>query len=321
MARGSQLPFITPIFFKPGGKDSFRLIFQILTPNNCHSHILAIGAALSAFYGRIIRCLYGQHPVIVLVSEEKGVGKTFAMKSCLWAVSSLQHIFNNMSSAEYIMSKAAGTSLLIGLEDTHSVAKEEKLFVGIFDGAWSGTRTHGAREPIAEFMVSTNLTERTERHADHCLFIKFSKWDHLIAAEEKNELSRKFKKVVSDGQDSLSPLDYVASHSSYIFSNLYKSRLDENCSLVQQAMSCKARTARNYAFALNMVELLFDQFPEEFATLEMTWESFKQFLISSLLPSTKNLHAEKEDHHKLVDEFLKALLIHSSDWNVSQVIF
>jgi hypothetical protein len=85
---------------------------------------------MSAFFGRIIRATYGQHPIAVLLSEEKGVGKTFALKQALWMTASLNHIYNNSTSPEYILSKAATTTLLLGLEDTASTSKEERLFVG-----------------------------------------------------------------------------------------------------------------------------------------------------------------------------------------------
>jgi hypothetical protein len=73
-------------------------------------------------------------------------GKTFIMKTCLWAFSSLTHLYNNSTSAEYVLSKAASTTLLIGLEDSMSVAKEEKLFVSIFDDAVYATKSEGSKQ-------------------------------------------------------------------------------------------------------------------------------------------------------------------------------
>jgi hypothetical protein len=105
---------MTALDFHFGGKEAFRKLFSIVTPNNVCQCLLAYGAAMSAFYGRVIRTLYGQCPIIVLLSEEKGLGKTFLLKQCLWAVSHLSHVYNNATTAEYVLSKASSTTLLIG---------------------------------------------------------------------------------------------------------------------------------------------------------------------------------------------------------------
>ena len=53
------------------------------------------------------------------------------MRALLWATSRVSHSFSNSTSPEYILSKASTTTLLIGLDDTSSVAKEEKIFVAV----------------------------------------------------------------------------------------------------------------------------------------------------------------------------------------------
>ena len=95
--------------------------------------ILALAFGFVSFYGQIIRKVHGQVPVIVLLSQEKGLGKTSCMKAVLWATSRVANSYNNSTSPEFILSKAATTTLLIGLDDTSSAAKEEKIFVAVFD--------------------------------------------------------------------------------------------------------------------------------------------------------------------------------------------
>ena len=80
-----------------GGKEAFKKIFTILTPNNEFNFLLGLGAALSSFHGRIIRSIHGNTPVIALISEGKGLGKTTVMQSLMWATSRIHQIYNNPS--------------------------------------------------------------------------------------------------------------------------------------------------------------------------------------------------------------------------------
>ena len=125
--------------FKCGGKAAFRRLFDVMIPNNEILCALAYSAAISAVYGKIISSLYGQHPIIVLASQEKGLGKTSLLKQCLWAVPDPKMIYNNTTSNEYILAESSQSTLLIGLEDTTSMTKEEKLLVGVFEDAQYGT--------------------------------------------------------------------------------------------------------------------------------------------------------------------------------------
>ena len=124
-------PYLENLPIRFGGKESLKQYFKILVPGNAKQCILALGAAFASFYGQVIRAVHGQVPVIVLLSEEKGLGKTSCMRALLWATSRVAHSFNNSTSPEYILSKASTTTLLIGLDDTSSVAKEEKIFVAV----------------------------------------------------------------------------------------------------------------------------------------------------------------------------------------------
>ena len=302
-----------------GGKEALKQYFKILVPGNEIQSILALGAAMSSFYGQVIRAVHGQVPIIVLLSEEKGLGKTSCMQSVLWATSRLNQAFNNTSSAEYILSKASTTTLLIGLDDTSSVAKEEKIFVSVFDRATYGTKAEGAKESLAEFIISTNNIHRTERLADRCLFLLFKKRDGGSSSqEEKNEAFARFNSVVSDKKPS--PIDYCSSHTPYIYSDLYKSRLNHNMKLVQEVLECKPRTARSYAFALNFVDLLYDEFPGEFISLGITRQDIDTFLKNDMLPAVKELHAEPEDHHKVISRWLRGLLRQAEDWTLSDCL-
>ena len=82
---------------KLGGKDAMKKFFSILCPQNEYNCVLGLGAAMSSFHGRIIRAVHGQVPVICLISEGKGLGKTTVMKSLMWATSRISQIYNNPS--------------------------------------------------------------------------------------------------------------------------------------------------------------------------------------------------------------------------------
>lgn len=62
----------------------------------------------------------------------------------------------------------------------------------------------------------------------------------------------------------------------------YRNRLDENCKFVEEKTEFKGRTSRNYAFVMNMVGLLMDEFPEEFENLGMNWTTFLQYEMFSI---------------------------------------
>ena len=313
-------PILDDINVQFGGKEALRQYFKIMVPGNKVQCILALGAAFSSFYGQIIRAVHGQVPITVLFSEEKGLGKTSCMQSVLWATSRVSATYNNSSSAEYILSKAATTTLLIGLDDTSSTTKEEKIFVSVFDQATYGTKSEGAKGSLAEFIISTNNIHRTERLADRCIFIVFKKWlgGSSSSQQEKNEAFMRFNAVVSDKKPS--PIDYVASHASYIYSDLYKDRLNKNMKMVQEELECKSRTARSYAFALNFVDLLYDEFPEEFLRLGITRHEIDTYLKTHMFPTVKDLHAEPEDHHKVISRWLRALLKQAEDWTISECL-
>ena len=80
-----------------GGKEAFKKIFTILTPNNEYNFLLGLGASLSSFHGRIVRSIHGNTPVIGLISEGKGLGKTTCMQTLMWATSRIKQIYNNPS--------------------------------------------------------------------------------------------------------------------------------------------------------------------------------------------------------------------------------
>ena len=127
--------FIEDLDIKFGGKETLRQFFSVMVPGNHMQSIMALGAAMSNFYGQVIRSKFGQVPIIVLLSESKGTGKSSTMKSVMWATSRCAQIFNNPSSAEFILSKASSTTLMIGLDDNQSISKEEKIFISVFDRA------------------------------------------------------------------------------------------------------------------------------------------------------------------------------------------
>ena len=128
----------------------------------------------------------------------------------------------------------------------------------MFDKATYGTKGEGAKESLAPFIVSTNNLHRTERLADRCVFIVFKKGDQgeAMSQQEKNEAFTRFNKVVSDRKSS--PIDFVAAHSQYIYTDLFKSRLNRNMKMVEEILECKGRTARSYGLGLTFVDLLFD---------------------------------------------------------------
>lgn len=182
------------------------------------------------------------------------------------------------------------------------------------------------------------MTIRNERLSDRVLFVKFRRWDHLISNEEKNEMTRKIKSIVGDKKPS--PLDFVAGLASYIYSDLYKERLNKYSEIVQNQLEVKARTSRNYCFALVFVELLFDLFEEELREVKLTREGFSHYLTTEFLPSIKPFHEEAEDHikvcsalyynvisyttvvfeFKVITRWLKAILKMTEEWEVSQCL-
>jgi hypothetical protein len=127
---------------------------------------------------------------------------------------------------------------------------------------------------FSEFIVSTNRIDRTERHSVRCLFIRFQKWDHLVSEEKRNEMARSYNAIIGEKKDT--PIDYVASFINYIYSEKYKDRLNHNAAIVARALECKGRTSRSYALAMNFVDLLFDEFPNEMRSLNMTLPEFEE---------------------------------------------
>jgi hypothetical protein len=106
------------------------------------------------------------------------------------------------------------------------------------------------------------------------IFNRFRTWDHTVSAEDQNTLPRRYKSII--GENKPCPVDYLVSLTSYLFTQGYKDRLDHCTELVRTKMECKSRTARNYGFVMAMVWLIFDEFPAELASLNMSWESFER---------------------------------------------
>ena len=127
--------FLQSLDIKFGGKEAMRQYFTVMVPGNQMQSLLALGAAMSSFYGQVIRSKFGQLPITVLLSESKGTGKSSTMKAVMWATSRCSFIYNNPSSAEFILSKASSTTLMIGLDDNQSISKEERIFISVFDRA------------------------------------------------------------------------------------------------------------------------------------------------------------------------------------------
>ena len=127
--------FLESLDIKFGGKEALRSYFTCMVPGNEMQSFLALAAAMSSFYGQIIRSKFGQLPITVLLSESKGTGKSSTMKAVMWATSRCSYIFNNPSSAEYILSKASSSTLMVGLDDNQSLSKEERIFISVFDRA------------------------------------------------------------------------------------------------------------------------------------------------------------------------------------------
>ena len=150
------------------------------------------------------------------------------------------------------------------------------------------------------------------------MFILFRQWDHLLSSDEKNELTRKVKTIVSDRKES--PIDFVASLAWYIYSEQYKKRLDKNSATVQEVMEVKARTSRNYAFAMTFCDLIFDEFEAELRERGLTREGFDQYITSDFLPSIKSLHSEPDDHIKQITRYLRAVLKMAEAWDISECL-
>jgi hypothetical protein len=117
---------------------------------------------------------------------------------------------------------------------------------------------HIILHPLLSLLVASGLQTGLSSCFIHN---RFSKWDHLVTGEERNEMTRRYKLVVGDKKRC--PLDYVSSFASYVYSPIYKERLDHNTSIVLDHLDCKGRTARSYAFAMTFVNLIFDEFPLE----------------------------------------------------------
>ena len=148
-------PSLRELYFKFGGKDCYEKLFDILSPGNHWQSVIGYAAGMSCTFSQIIRKKFGQHPVVVVVSPEKGVGKSYLMKAVLYAYSDTAFIFNNNTTNEYILWLADRTSMIIGLEDTSKVNKEQQLLVSLFDSASCGLKGDGLSQSKAEFFIST----------------------------------------------------------------------------------------------------------------------------------------------------------------------
>ena len=105
---------------KDGGKEAFRTLFSKLNYNTDGedleeadnnekrwAFILAMSWTLSANFHQIIRAKHtqGQFPVKVIVSEEKGTGKSWCLDKCLWVGSDQEFKLCARSSEQLIKHK------------------------------------------------------------------------------------------------------------------------------------------------------------------------------------------------------------------------
>ena len=78
----SRRPKFVDIPYLDRGRDVMAECFNHLTPGNPWQSVLTMGSALSCIYGPLIRMTWrSQFPAIILHSEEKGTGKTSALRS------------------------------------------------------------------------------------------------------------------------------------------------------------------------------------------------------------------------------------------------
>ena len=144
-------------------------------------------------------------------------------------------------------------SLVIGLEDTCAVNKEQKLLVSLFEQASCGLKGEGLSRSKAEFIISTNLEEREERHVERILHIPMIKQEDLNCTEAM-EASQRYKSVVKEEDGCEKPLDFVISQSSLVHRDEYAEELTKNTQWMMELLFHeKFRTSRNYAHALVMV--------------------------------------------------------------------
>ena len=109
--------------------------FNYICPNNEWQTVLTMGCALAAIYGPLIRLTHrAQFPSFIILSTEKGTGKTSMLRQAMFLASSQDLVFNSDSSAETLEVIGSKTTSIVAIDDLSSLPKEERLVVSAFEG-------------------------------------------------------------------------------------------------------------------------------------------------------------------------------------------
>ena len=308
-----------------GGKAAFRTLFPKLKYETLPDEIanfkrwqflFSIAYSCSANYAPIIRAKYtqGQFPTKILVATDKGTGKSWCMSKCLWVGSDPEFKMCARTSEMFIKHRLGDSTFIWGIDDSTSRAHEEELVVAVYEVNAYGTIAKGIVPPRGTLIITTNRTDRSERHSDRCVFTPFDgiiKWGE----EEAAETTEKETNLTPN------PKDWVFSLAWYLWHPLYQQRMTSWFKRIKE--SCpwmKDRTIRNYTTEFVWMELLRDEFGDDLEELKMTTDSLELYLENQLFPALKELHKPAEEVKIVLDRFLQKFYTkYLQHWTKSEV--
>ena len=311
------------LLFEPGGIRAFEKVFQFMTPSNEWTFLLTISWSISAIYSGILRPQHysGVFPVKCLAHNEKSLGKTDIMKTCLWVASDLEFYYDAESTAPFYKELISKSSYIIGLDDTISMDAEEKLFVPAFQRSKYGTKADGEQAPLGELICTSNKTLRSARHSQRCAFGVMSVWSDEVEMEEREARREEWTKtVVKSGNEVGNPKDWTYSLGSYCFSQEFKEKFQEWKLKIANLTGFNQRLCMMYTNEFTWFNLLRRTFPQKFIELDLTEEKLLDWLENIWAPGVKELHKDEDAVSETLNRFLQHMCSKLESWPKSEVL-
>lgn len=95
---------------------------------------------------------------IPLAFGESGTGKTTALLSGLSLLGIQDTRFFSKVTKEKILQLLCSSGIPLGVDDPQSKGEISRLIIDLFNGAKSGTVTHGERKPQSTCVIAANFT-------------------------------------------------------------------------------------------------------------------------------------------------------------------
>ena len=137
------------------------------------------------FSGITRRIGSGTYPTCVIVSSDKGIGKSRLQKMLLWMCGQKVAHSERCSDTWLTDVKAVTSTYPFGVDDSSSMPIEMKMVVQLYgrtSKATMGSMTEVT--PRAEACVTSNCEVREERHHQRVIFIPMTNWKKKVPASQ-----------------------------------------------------------------------------------------------------------------------------------------